>query len=500
MYYSSNEIHLLFIVLKYAGTGGIVIYLQQEGRGIGLANKIAAYALQDTGLDTVEANTHLGFEEELREYLAVPDILQDLDIKSIRLITNNPFKIEQLETLGVSIRDRIPLLIQANEFNEQYLRSKKEKMRHWLKDEMINLPIESAAVRTARRQASGDSSALQAPTIDQKIKQQAQQLQQQHYQQQQQQHTIQAKADQPHIEQPKQLQRRHPAQSKKSTKQSKGQFHAENVPSINGGATESETRAEEAKEKNSNMPTKAMLVAGGSTQVVGKAPANKSHDSIDARRAAAVQECGGYIFGRASVEAAIADVKAGKPVIVVDDADRENEGDLIMAAEMATAESIGYIIRYSSGVLCVALEGERLDKLKLPPMVANNEDPKGTAYSISVDHTGTSTGISAADRALTFRKLVDPTATAEEFQRPGHVFPLRYKEGGVRRRAGHTEASLDLSRLAGLHPGGVLAEVVHDDGSMQRLPDLERMAVDHNLVLTSVQDIIAYRVETEFQP
>jgi 3,4-dihydroxy 2-butanone 4-phosphate synthase/GTP cyclohydrolase II len=155
-------------------------------------------------------------------------------------------------------------------------------------------------------------------------------------------------------------------------------------------------------------------------------------------------------------------------------------------------------VRYSSGVVCVSLEQSRLNELRLPPMVARNEDPKGTAYTVSVDYKfGTTTGISAADRALTFNKLADPSVPSEAFYRPGHVFPLCYSPGGVLQRAGHTEASLDLSRLAGLNPGGVLAEVVNDDGSLMLLPGLEKLAEQFGLVLTSVQDIIAYRMEME---
>ena len=206
----------------------------------------------------------------------------------------------------------------------------------------------------------------------------------------------------------------------------------------------------------------------------------------------------GYAFGKQSVLDAIQAMKEGKIVVVTDDEDRENEGDLIMAAEMATPDLVGFIVRYTSGVLCVSMEDARLKELQLPPMVVNNEDPKGTAYTVSVDYRhGTTTGISAADRAAAFRALADPRCGAADFQRPGHVFPLRYREGGVLARGGHTEASLDLARLAGLQPAGVLAEVVNDDGSVMRLPGLRKMAADHGLVLTSVQDIIAYRAETE---
>eukprot|EP00962_Isochrysis_galbana_P058497 scaffold31629_cov117-Isochrysis_galbana.AAC.2 len=165
-------------------------------------------------------------------------------------------------------------------------------------------------------------------------------------------------------------------------------------------------------------------------------------------------------FGRESVIAAVAALKAGKPIVVTDDESRENEGDLILAGECATAENIGFIVRYSSGVICVALTDERCQQLQLPPMVVNNEDPKGTAFTVSVDlKQGTSTGISASDRAATFRALADPASGPQHFNRPGHVFPLRARAGGVLERDGHTEASVDLCRIAGLQPAGVLCEV-----------------------------------------
>lgn len=249
--------------------GGVVIYLQQEGRGIGIANKVAAYALQDQGLDTVDANTHLGFKDELREYHAIPEILKDLDIRSIRLMTNNPYKMTQLGGMGVNIVERVPIEIAPNRFNQRYLRSKRDKMRHILSKEILS---------------SSDSSATQ----------------------------------------------------------------------------------EDQKDNQQQLPTN------------------------------------GYALGRDTVIAAINAIHRGELVIVVDDADRENEGDLIMAAEKATPETIGFMVRYTSGVICVSLEANRLEELALPPMVVTNEDPKGTAYSISVDYKyNTTTGISAADRALT---------------------------------------------------------------------------------------------------
>src|ERR1700754_1922848 len=173
----------------------------------------------------------------------------------------------------------------------------------------------------------------------------------------------------------------------------------------------------------------------------------------------------------ASVEEAVADIAAGRPVLVVDDMDRENEGDIIFAASKATPELLAFTIRYTSGVICVPMLGEDLDRLQIPLMTSQNRDRMRTAYTISVDaRDGVTTGISAADRARTIRLLSEPGTTTQDLVRPGHVFPLRYREGGVLRRAGHTEAAVDLARLAGLSPVGVLAEVVNDDGSMARLP------------------------------
>ncbi|MDQ1604204.1 MAG: 3,4-dihydroxy 2-butanone 4-phosphate synthase / cyclohydrolase [Actinomycetota bacterium] len=201
---------------------------------------------------------------------------------------------------------------------------------------------------------------------------------------------------------------------------------------------------------------------------------------------------------RRSVERAVADLRAGRPVVVVDDEDRENEGDLVLAASKATTERLAFMIRHTSGVVCVPMEGKELDRLKLPPMTAVNEDRKGTAYSVSVDaRDGISTGISAADRARTIRVLVDSATEPYELTRPGHVFPLRAATGGVLRRAGHTEAAVDLARLADLTPAGVIAEIVNDDGSMARRPELETFAAEHGLVVLTIADLIAYRRRTE---
>lgn len=204
----------------------------------------------------------------------------------------------------------------------------------------------------------------------------------------------------------------------------------------------------------------------------------------------------GWCFGKESVEKAIAAVKRGEFIVVVDDEDRENEGDLILAADKATPESIAFMVRHTSGVICCSMEGKDLDRLQLSQMVPNNTDPKNTAFTITCDlKHGTSTGISAEDRAKTIVALSDKEAVAEDFNRPGHIFPLRYREGGVLKRAGHTEAAMDFAKLAGCAPVGVLSEIVNDDkiGSMARLPQLKVFAKEHGLVLTSIADLVKYR-------
>ncbi|WP_417234574.1 3,4-dihydroxy-2-butanone-4-phosphate synthase [Arthrobacter sp.] len=190
------------------------------------------------------------------------------------------------------------------------------------------------------------------------------------------------------------------------------------------------------------------------------------------------------------VDAAIAAMAAGRPVVVVDDEDRENEGDIIFAAEFATPELMGWTIRYSSGVLCVPMPGDRADRLGLPPMVEHNQDAKGTAYTVSCDAAaGITTGISGADRALTARILSDPASNQGSINRPGHMFPLRAVDGGVLSRRGHTEASVDLCRLAGVQPVGVIAELVHDDGTMMRVPALRAFADEFSIPLISIEDL-----------
>jgi 3,4-dihydroxy 2-butanone 4-phosphate synthase/GTP cyclohydrolase II len=200
----------------------------------------------------------------------------------------------------------------------------------------------------------------------------------------------------------------------------------------------------------------------------------------------------------APIEHAIKAMADGQMVVVVDDADRENEGDLIIAAEFATPEQIGFMIRHTTGIICLPALGERLDDLRIPMMVTESTDRRHTAFTISIDYQhGTTTGISPGDRTATIRALVDESTRPEDLGRPGHVFPLRYRPGGVLVRAGHTEAAIDLVQLADLYPAAALAEIVTDDGEPARLPYLREFAAEHELVLISIADLIEYRRRNE---
>lgn len=200
-----------------------------------------------------------------------------------------------------------------------------------------------------------------------------------------------------------------------------------------------------------------------------------------------------------SIPEAIEDIKAGKVIIVVDDEDRENEGDFICAAECVTPEIINFMATYGRGLICAPLDEKRVEELKLQMMVSNNTAIHETAFTVSIDLIGhgCSTGISAHDRATGIRALVDPSIKADDYARPGHIFPLRAKTGGVLRRSGHTEAAIDLARLAGYYPAGVLVEILNQDGTMARLPQLIEIAKKHDLKIISIQDLIAYRMEKE---
>jgi 3,4-dihydroxy 2-butanone 4-phosphate synthase/GTP cyclohydrolase II len=200
-----------------------------------------------------------------------------------------------------------------------------------------------------------------------------------------------------------------------------------------------------------------------------------------------------------TIEEAIADIKAGKIIIVVDDEDRENEGDFICAAELVTPEMINFMATYGRGLICTPIEERRADELNLKPMVPENTALHETAFTVSIDLLGhgCSTGISAYDRSTGIRWMTNPNAVGEDYARPGHIFPLRAKTGGVLRRTGHTEAAIDFSRLAGLYPAGVLVEILNEDGTMARLPQLMEIAEKHNMKIVSIDDLVAYRMRTE---
>eukprot|EP00638_Chattonella_subsalsa_P000718 CAMPEP_0117751264 /NCGR_PEP_ID=MMETSP0947-20121206/10867_1 /TAXON_ID=44440 /ORGANISM="Chattonella subsalsa, Strain CCMP2191" /LENGTH=519 /DNA_ID=CAMNT_0005569603 /DNA_START=569 /DNA_END=2128 /DNA_ORIENTATION=+ len=387
--------------------GGAIIYMQQEGRGIGLANKIAAYELQDQGMDTVDANRHLGFKDDHRNYECVPYILKHLGIDTIQLMTNNPYKVSCLGSMGVPIGATVPMQVTPNKHNERYMRVKAERMQHELK-------IDGKLLNRGMLPRAGPRDKSSPSSLD-----------------------------------------------------------------FNGGAVGvSKTRLPPGGKVEGDK-----LITDTDSQPKTAEPSTKADKK--------------WCFGRQSVIDAVEVIRQGGVVVVVDDEDRENEGDFIMAAELATPETIGFIIRYSSGVICCGMEDDDLQRLNLPQMVPNNEDPKQTAFTLTVDaKEGVTTGISAYDRARTFRALASQETKAKDLNRPGHIFPLRARSGGVLTRDGHTEASVDLCKLAGLRPAGVLCEIVSKDNmGMARLPELQEFCEEHSMVLTSIQDMISYREE-----
>src|SRR6476660_6316501 len=327
---------------------GLVIYEHQEGRGIGLMAKLRAYALQDKGFDTVEANHALGFASDYRDFTLPAEILRDLGIGQVRLLSNNPQKARVLSDAGIEIVAQIPCEAAPNEHSLGYLRTKKEKLGHAL--------------------------------------------------------TL------------------------------------------------------------------------GQTEITGQSPF-------------------------ATIEDAIRELRAGRMIVVVDDEDRENEGDLTMAAEMITPEAINFMAMHGRGLICLAMTEERLKELDLNPMVSDNTAFGGTAFTVSIDLNGqgVTTGISAHDRSQTIKATVDETSCAEDFARPGHIFPLCARDGGVLERRGQTEAAVDMASLAGLYPAGVICEIVNDDGTMARLPDLASFCKKHGLLMIDVAELARYRVDSDFE-
>jgi 3,4-dihydroxy-2-butanone 4-phosphate synthase/GTP cyclohydrolase II len=334
---------------------GLLIYEHQEGRGIGLMAKLQAYALQDAGLDTVDANDALGFRADCRDFSLPAAILHELRVSRVRLLSNNPLKSHALEDAGIEVVERLPCEAAPTPHSLAYLRAKKTRMGH-----ALNL----------------------------------------------------------------------------------GQHERTLYP-------------------------------------------DRSRDR----------------FEFASVETAIRELRAGRMIVVIDDEDRENEGDLMMAAELVTPEAINLMATHGRGLVCLAMTGERLDALDLAPMVPDNTAPHGTAFTVSIDLLGhgVTTGISAHDRAQTIRAAVDAGSSPDDFARPGHVFPLRARPGGVLERRGQTEAAVDLAGLAGLYPAGVICEIISDDGTMARVPELFRFCEAHGLVMITVADLARYRLESRYE-
>ncbi|MDX6304877.1 MAG: 3,4-dihydroxy 2-butanone 4-phosphate synthase / cyclohydrolase [Blastocatellia bacterium] len=344
-----------------AGDGrGLVIYEHQEGRGIGLMAKLRAYALQDEGLDTVEANLALGFEDDARDFGLSVAILRELGLDRVRLLTNNPDKVRALIDGGIEA-EQLSCEAVPNSHSLGYLRTKKEKMGH--------------ALTLETKEQIGPISPIRPIS---------------------------------HIDQ-------------------------------------------------------------------------------------------GFSF--ATIDEALRELRAGRMIVVVDDEDRENEGDLTMAAEMVTPEAINFMATHGRGLICVAMTDERLKELEIGSMVPANSALGGTAFTVSIDlnRQDITTGISAYDRAQTIKMAVNPNSHPEDFARPGHVFPLRARPGGVLERRGQTEAAVDLASLAGLQPAGVICEIINDDGTMARLPDLIEFCKKHDLLMITVADLARYRFDSDYE-
>jgi 3,4-dihydroxy-2-butanone 4-phosphate synthase/GTP cyclohydrolase II len=348
---------------------GLLIYEHQEGRGIGLMAKLQAYALQDGGLDTVEANHALGFEADCRDFALPAAILRELEIRRVRLLSNNPRKSQALSCAGIEVVAQIPCEAAASPHSLAYLRAKRDRMGHSLRLCQDSGTRDEWHVRDAR--FDGRSAG----------------------------------------------------------------------------------RHEE--------------------EIAAQAPPF------------------------AAIDDAIAELREGRMIVVVDDEDRENEGDLTIAAEMITTEAVNFMATHGRGLICLAMTGERLDELDLAPMVSHNTALGGTGFTVSIDAIGkgVTTGISAHDRARTILAAVDTQSTPDDFARPGHVFPLRACPGGVLERRGQTEAAVDLARLAGLNSAGVICEIVNDDGTMARVPDLLRFCKKHDLLMVTVADLARYRLD-----
>jgi len=364
------QLHMALSLISEEGAG-VLVYEQQEGRGIGLMAKLRAYQLQDQGLDTVQANECLGFKPDYRDYRLPAEILKSLGIGQVRLLSNNPDKIAALVRAGIQVVERIPCEVAGGIFAQGYLHTKKLKCGHLLQSQVAALP----------------RSVLKEP------------------------------------------------------------------------------------------PPEAPAVK----ETAGK--------RVPMRQVTPFTD----------IETALAELRAGRMLVLVDDEDRENEGDLTLAAEKVTPEAINFMATHGRGLICLALPGERTERLRLGPMSPRNTSQFGTAFTESIDAVGrgVTTGISALDRAQTILAAIDPATRPEDLARPGHIFPLRAREGGVLVRAGQTEASVDLARLAGLVPAAVICEIMNDDGTMARVTDLTRFCQTYDLKMLTVAELIRYRMAHE---
>jgi 3,4-dihydroxy 2-butanone 4-phosphate synthase / GTP cyclohydrolase II len=486
----------LTMALHYIkNNGGFIIYLQQEGRGIGLANKIAAYSLQDDGMDTVDANLHLGFPDDAREYTIIPSILEDLmkntitptgstiqqQQQPIMLMTNNPRKTQLLVELGVNViqNETIPMVIShTNQYNQKYMETKIKRMDHMNMAQLlpttttISSNVEDEISSTSNRNNKNVESNEKEPKIP----------------------TSPIRNGMAAImTSPRQLLKRPIS----GGSQIINGASANNINNTNIFYDNKDKQQSTVVEDITAMSADAVRV---SLEAVQEQVDELQQDVENDHLIGILANDDGYCLGKQTVLDAIDAVRNGEMIVVVDDLDRENEGDFIMAADLCTDYDMAKIIRYSSGVVCVGMESDRMDELQLPAMVINNEDPKGTAFSVSVDATkehGITTGISARDRSKTIQLLANPTTTALDFHRPGHIFPLRAVPGGVLQRNGHTEASVDFAKLAGCNPVGVLCEIVSEENptEMMRLPEIKRFCQRNNYVLTSIADLVQYRKE-----
>ena len=385
---------------------GLVIYEYQEGRGIGLMAKLQAYALQDAGLDTVDANIALGFAADERDFSFPAEILRHLGVNRVRLLTNNPRKSRSLAGAGIDVVAEVPCEAAPGPDSLAYLQTKKERMGHTL----AKTPNSKLRTPNFRLQREVD---LLSPTLS-------------------------ANGEQVDVDRDTVFEPPYPNRS----------------ASVTNGSEKQD---------------------GISSAVPG--------DRIEF----------------AGIEEALSELRAGRMIVVVDDEDRENEGDLTMAAEMITPEAVNFMATHGKGLICLAMTTERLNELDLAPMSADNSALGGTAFTVSIDvkTPGVTTGISAYDRAQTILAATRASTRPDDFGRPGHVFPIRARAGGVLERRGQTEAAVDLANLAGLYPAGVICEIVNDDGTMARVPDLIRFCKKHGLVMITVAELARYRFDLD---